>query len=71
MRKPSVTAPVSSRAAINDCWNKIGVRGDFSCPASPDPRQWLCVSRESFHPNNTGTDRYSLIFSAALAAANY
>ncbi|MFC1421023.1 golvesin C-terminal-like domain-containing protein [Streptacidiphilus cavernicola] len=45
--------------------------GDFSCPASPDPRQWLCVSRESFHPNNTGTDRYSLIFSAALTAAGY
>ncbi len=22
----------SSRAAINDCWNKIGVRGDGSCP---------------------------------------
>ena len=30
MRKQSV--PVSSRAAINDCWNSIGVRGDSSCP---------------------------------------
>lgn len=30
MRKQSV--PDSSRAAINDCWNKIGVRGDSSCP---------------------------------------
>lgn len=25
-------APDSSRAAINDCWNRIGVRGDSSCP---------------------------------------
>ncbi|MEV5958221.1 SGNH/GDSL hydrolase family protein [Streptomyces sp. NPDC051987] len=45
--------------------------GDFSCPASPNPLQWICVSRESFHPNNTGTDRYALIFTAALAAAGY
>jgi hypothetical protein len=45
--------------------------GDFSCPASPNPLQWLCVSRESFHPNNTGTDRYALIFGAALTAAGY
>ena len=32
MRKQSITAPVSSRTVINDCWNKIGVRGDSSCP---------------------------------------
>jgi chemotaxis-related protein WspD len=32
MKKPSAPAPASSRAAINDCWNKIGVRGDSSCP---------------------------------------
>lgn len=32
MKKPSATAPVSSRAAIDDCWNRIGVRGDASCP---------------------------------------
>jgi chemotaxis-related protein WspD len=24
--------PGSSRGAIDDCWNRIGVRGDFSCP---------------------------------------
>lgn len=28
----SVPVPVSSRAVINDCWNKIGVSGDLSCP---------------------------------------
>lgn len=32
MSKQSATAPVSCRAAINDCWNSIGVRGDASCP---------------------------------------
>jgi chemotaxis-related protein WspD len=26
------TAPPPTRAAINDCWNSIGVRGDGSCP---------------------------------------
>lgn len=31
-KKESVAVPGSSRAAINDCWNKIGVRGDASCP---------------------------------------
>lgn len=25
-------APAPDRPAINDCWNKIGVRGDASCP---------------------------------------
>jgi chemotaxis-related protein WspD len=30
MRKNS--SPVSYRETINDCWNKIGVRGDSSCP---------------------------------------
>ena len=30
MSHPSVTG--SSRPAINDCWNRIGVRGDSSCP---------------------------------------
>ena len=24
--------PDGSTAAINDCWNRIGVRGDASCP---------------------------------------
>ena len=32
MRKQSVTVQSSSHATINDCWNKIGVRGDLSCP---------------------------------------
>lgn len=32
MKKQSASAPDSSRPAINDCWNRIGVRGDFSCP---------------------------------------
>lgn len=32
MRKQPITAPVSSHTVINDCWNKIGVRGDSSCP---------------------------------------
>lgn len=27
------SAPGSTRATITDCWNKIGVRGDASCPA--------------------------------------
>jgi chemotaxis-related protein WspD len=32
MRKQPITTPVSSHTIINDCWNKIGVRGDSSCP---------------------------------------
>jgi len=32
MSKQTATAPESSRSAINDCWNSIGVRGDLSCP---------------------------------------
>jgi chemotaxis-related protein WspD len=32
MRKQSASAPDTVRTAINDCWNGIGVRGDFSCP---------------------------------------
>jgi chemotaxis-related protein WspD len=32
MRRQSATAPGSSRSARNDCWNGIGVSGDFSCP---------------------------------------
>jgi len=32
MKKPPAKAPANSRAAVNDCWNKIGVRGDASCP---------------------------------------
>lgn len=29
----SGSASISRREAISDCWNKIGVRGDGSCPA--------------------------------------
>ena len=36
--------------------------GDFPCPGST-----YCVSRESYHPNNTGTTRYALALQAALA----
>lgn len=32
MRKQAASPPVSLHAVINDCWNKIGVRGDSSCP---------------------------------------
>jgi chemotaxis-related protein WspD len=32
MKKQSVTATVSSLAVVNDCWNKMGMRGDSSCP---------------------------------------
>ena len=31
-KKKQSAVPTSSRGTINDCWNKIGVRGDFSCP---------------------------------------
>jgi chemotaxis-related protein WspD len=32
MNKPPATAHRLDRAAIDDCWNRIGVRGDGSCP---------------------------------------
>lgn len=32
MRTPSASAPEPARPSINDCWNRIGVRGDSSCP---------------------------------------
>lgn len=32
MSNPRDTVPASARSTINDCWNKIGVRGDSSCP---------------------------------------
>jgi len=33
MRKQSPTVPEpAARTAIDDCWNRIGVRGDASCP---------------------------------------
>ena len=32
MRTPSACAPDTARPGINDCWNRIGVRGDSSCP---------------------------------------
>jgi chemotaxis-related protein WspD len=31
MKKQTVTTTVSSPVAVDDCWNKIGVRGDSSC----------------------------------------
>lgn len=30
-----LAAPASARATPNDCWNRIGVRGDRSCPELP------------------------------------
>ena len=50
-----------------------GGKGDFSCPVgdSYNPLNWICISRESFHPNNTGTSRYALVFQTALNAAGY
>jgi chemotaxis-related protein WspD len=35
MSKYVVTATPPSRRTINDCWNKIGVYGDASCPELP------------------------------------
>lgn len=32
MKTPSASAPEPARPSINDCWNRIGVRGDSSCP---------------------------------------
>jgi len=32
MPNPSAPAATLARPAINDCWNKIGVQGDGSCP---------------------------------------
>ena len=32
MSKPSASAPEPTRPSIDDCWNRIGVRGDSSCP---------------------------------------
>jgi chemotaxis-related protein WspD len=32
MRNRTKITPAATHAAINDCWNKIGVRGDSSCP---------------------------------------
>jgi chemotaxis-related protein WspD len=32
MSQPASTGPGLIRSVINDCWNKIGVRGDSSCP---------------------------------------
>src|SRR6185437_11805294 len=32
MPKSRPAAPDSAQTAIDDCWNRIGVRGDFSCP---------------------------------------
>jgi len=31
MRKQAMSTPIRHRSVINDCWNKIGVRGDSSC----------------------------------------
>jgi chemotaxis-related protein WspD len=32
MLEPLATKPAGTPAAIDDCWNRIGVRGDNSCP---------------------------------------
>ena len=32
MRSRTKIAPAATHSSINDCWNKIGVRGDSSCP---------------------------------------
>jgi chemotaxis-related protein WspD len=32
MRNQSASAAEPARPSINDCWNRIGVRGDSSCP---------------------------------------
>ena len=32
MREPPNSASDGTAASINDCWNRIGVRGDASCP---------------------------------------
>lgn len=32
MREQSAGAPDTARPSIDDCWNRIGVRGDSSCP---------------------------------------
>jgi hypothetical protein len=39
--------------------------GDFSCSPSTVLSTW-CVSRESFHPNDIGTQRYADVFQKAL-----
>ena len=40
--------------------------GDFTCnPNDPSPWTW-CVSRESYHPNTTGTTAYSQAFRRAV-----
>ncbi|MFF6794487.1 SGNH/GDSL hydrolase family protein [Streptomyces filamentosus] len=41
--------------------------GDFTCSPT-DPSQWTwCVSRESYHPNSTGTSAYSAAFGRAVS----
>lgn len=32
MNPPADSLPAPERPAVNDCWNRIGVRGDASCP---------------------------------------
>src|SRR5580658_8237967 len=32
MSQPANSVPSLTQSAISDCWNKIGVRGDSSCP---------------------------------------
>jgi hypothetical protein len=57
----------SSKPGINDFVAAPTGPGDFSCPVKADPTTWVCVSMESFHPNNTGTTRYALALEAALS----
>jgi hypothetical protein len=44
-----------------------GNLADFSCPSSPLP----CPSMESYHPNKTGTTRYTGTFQIAMAESGY
>jgi hypothetical protein len=50
----------STKPGINDFVAAPTGPGDFSCPVTADPQTWVCVSMESFHPNNTGVKQYAL-----------
>ncbi|MFC1431415.1 SGNH/GDSL hydrolase family protein [Streptacidiphilus sp. N1-3] len=50
----------SKTPGINDFVAAPTGPGDFSCPVKPDPHSWVCVSMESFHPNNAGVKQYAL-----------
>lgn len=60
-------------AAINDFVAAPSTKpgGDFSCPASPNPMNWVCASMESYHPNNTGTKLYASALASALISTRY